>query len=57
MYGEWRGLYDGMGKRRKKAVVEKGEQYLYVNPGLGETGFMARIGVKPEVTVFTLRRK
>ena len=31
-------------------------QYIYVNPGLGETGFMARIGIPPEVTVITLKK-
>lgn len=32
-----------------------GRQYLYVNDGLGTTLFPARIGVKAEITVFTLR--
>ncbi len=32
-----------------------GRQYLYVNNGLGTTLFPARIGVKAEITVFTLR--
>lgn len=32
-----------------------GVQYLYVNDGLGETIFPARIGVPPEITVITLR--
>lgn len=32
-------------------------QYLYVNPGLGETIFPARIGVLPEITLITLRKK
>ena len=31
-----------------------GRQYLYVNDGLGETMFPARIGVPPEITVITL---
>lgn len=30
-------------------------QYLYVNPGLGETIFPARIGVLPEITLITLK--
>ena len=34
-----------------------GEQYLYVNDGLGETMFPARIGVPGEISVITLRRK
>lgn len=32
-------------------------QSLYVNPGLGETIFPARIGVRPEITVITLNRR
>ena len=31
------------------------QQYLYVNPGLGETIFPARIGVRPEITLITLK--
>ena len=31
------------------------QQYLYVNPGLGETIFPARIGVMPEITLITLK--
>lgn len=33
-----------------------GTQYLYVNPGLGYLGFPGRIGIRPEITVFTLSR-
>lgn len=33
------------------------EQYLYVNPGLGETIFPLRIGVMPEITLITLKCK
>ncbi len=48
VYKQARGLYTH--KRDKK----DGTQYLYVNPGLGETGLMARIGVPPEVTVILI---
>ena len=44
-FKEYRGLY------------ANGRQYLYVNPGLGETIFPARIGVMPEITLITLKRK
>ena len=44
MYHQYRGLY------------QKYWQYLYVNQGLGETIFPARIGCPPEVTLITLRR-
>ena len=44
MFRQFRGLY-----------TENG-QSLHVNPGLGETIFPARIGVRPEITLITLRR-
>ena len=45
LYDEYRGLYSENG------------QNLYVNVGLGETVFMARIGVMPEITLIELKRK
>jgi len=42
LFGQYRGLYTRNG------------QSIYVNPGLGETIFPARIGVRPEITVITL---
>ena len=44
MYKQYRGLY------------QKGKQYLYINIGLGETIFPARIGAPPEITLITLQR-
>ena len=44
MFKQFRGLY-----------TENG-QSLHVNPGLGETIFPARIGVRPEITLITLRQ-
>jgi predicted MPP superfamily phosphohydrolase len=44
-YKEYLGLY------------ESGMQYLYVNPGFGFIGFAGRIGVPPEITIITLRKK
>ena len=44
-YPEWGGLY------------REGEQYLYVNTGIGCTGWRVRIGVPPEVTLITLKEK
>lgn len=41
----WAGLYN------------KGNQYLYVNQGLGLIGFPGRVGINPEITIITLRRK
>ena len=43
MFPHYRGLYS------------TGSQYLHVNVGLGETIFPARIGVRPEITLITLR--
>lgn len=46
LFPQYRGLYSTAGH----------DQYLYVNPGLGETIFPARIGVRPEITLITLRQ-
>ncbi|HNW89331.1 MAG TPA: metallophosphoesterase [Bacteroidales bacterium] len=32
------------------------DQKLYVNPGLGYSGFSGRIGIRPEITLITLHR-
>jgi predicted MPP superfamily phosphohydrolase len=32
-------------------------QYLYVNQGLGTIGYAGRIGIKPEITIFTLLKE
>ena len=42
--------------RENSGLYRDGEQYLYVNDGLGETMFPARIGVPAEITVLTLRK-
>lgn len=44
LYKQWAGLY------------QEGEQYLYVNRGLGFLGYPGRVGILPEVTVLTLRK-
>ncbi|MBC6606992.1 metallophosphoesterase [Hymenobacter sp. BT188] len=44
VYKQWSGLYN------------KGQQYLYVNTGLGFIGYPGRVGFLPEITVFELRR-
>ncbi|MGM9868206.1 MAG: metallophosphoesterase [Sodaliphilus sp.] len=33
-----------------------GDEVLYVNSGVGEVGMLMRIGVKPEITVITLKK-
>ena len=45
IYEEWGGLYS------------EGEQSLYVNRGLGQTVFKARIGAMPEITLLELKHK
>ena len=45
MYKEWSGGYENL----------KGK--LYINDGIGNVGFFARIGARPEITVITLYKK
>ena len=42
-YKHWAGLYSENGKK------------LYVNRGLGYTGFPGRVGIRPEITLLTLK--
>jgi predicted MPP superfamily phosphohydrolase len=42
LYPRWEGLH------------QAGNQYMYVNTGLGYIGFPGRIGIPPEITVITL---
>ncbi len=42
-YKQWAGLY------------EKKDQFIYVNRGFGCVAFPGRIGIPPEITVFTLK--
>lgn len=44
IYPQWAGLY------------QNGEQYLYVNRGLGCLGYMGRVGINPEITVISLEK-
>ena len=43
--------------RQNKGLYSRNGQYLYVNIGLGETIFPARIGARPEITLITLRKQ
>lgn len=45
MYPQWAGIYERHGK------------YLYVNRGFGFLGFKGRLGIWPEITVITLKKK
>lgn len=42
VYKQWAGLY------------QEGEQQIYVNRGFGYLGYPGRVGMPPEITVFTL---
>lgn len=44
LYPEWSGLY------------KFDNQYLYVNQGFGFLGMPARIGIRPEITIITLKK-
>jgi predicted MPP superfamily phosphohydrolase len=45
LYKHWAGLY------------KEGDQYLYVNRGLGYLSFPGRVGIWPEITLLELRRE
>ncbi|PRZ00986.1 metallophosphoesterase [Marinilabilia salmonicolor] len=42
--------------KRWAGLYQVGKQFLYVNRGLGYLGMPARVGMPPEITVFTLKR-
>ena len=44
MYKQWARLY------------EEGKQKLYVNRGFGFIGYPGRVGILPEITLFTLKK-
>lgn len=44
IYECWSGLYENNGK------------YLYVNRGLGHIGYLGRAGMRPEITIITLKK-
>lgn len=43
LYSEWAGLY------------REAQQQIYVNVGYGYVGFPGRVGILPEITIFTLK--
>ena len=62
MFPQYRGLYSsdevsGTSGNADRETGARSQQYLYVNPGLGETIFPARIGVRPEITLITLKTR
>ncbi|MEX0601278.1 MAG: metallophosphoesterase, partial [Rhodothermales bacterium] len=49
-YERWGGLYS------EPRADGRGSQFLYVNRGLGTVGPPLRLGIRPEITLLTLRR-
>ena len=49
-YPRWAGLYE------EPRTDGEGEQLLYVNRGLGTVGPPLRLGIRPEITLLTLKR-
>ena len=43
--------------KQNKGLYSRNGKYLYVNIGLGETIFPARIGARPEITLITLTKQ
>jgi predicted MPP superfamily phosphohydrolase len=50
---EWSPL--GISQKRVAGIYENEGQYLYINRGLGGALYPGRVGVFPEITVFTLK--
>lgn len=50
IYEYWSGLYT-------QKMKTGNNQFLYVNNGLGTIGFPGRVGIRPEITLFILKRK
>lgn len=48
-YRQWAGLY------RENTTTEK-SQALYINRGFGFIGYPGRVGILPEITIFTLKQ-
>lgn len=65
MFDEYRGLYGKDGDsvlhfRHGRVPEDRSDEdlpLLYVNIGLGETAIPARVGTRPEITLFTLSHK
>lgn len=58
VYARWAGLYAEAraGDEERAGEAGRGPQYLYVNRGLGTVGPPIRLGIRPEITLVTLRR-
>ena len=55
MYERWAGLY-AEPVAGEPAGADAKRQFLYVNRGLGTVGPPVRLGIRPEITILTLRR-
>ncbi len=56
LYRRWAGLYAEERQETPHAMATDGHQLLYVNRGLGTIGPPLRLGIRPEITLLTLRR-
>lgn len=52
--GNWRWSPSRWAYRHWAGLYRENGQYLYVNRGLGYTGFPGRVGIRPEITLLTL---
>lgn len=50
IYKYWAGLYS-------QKLKNGNDQFLYVNRGLGNIGYPGRVGIRPEITLFILKKK
>ena len=54
--GQWRISPSMLLYKRWSGLYKEGEQYLYINDGIGYGLYPTRIGARPEITLFELRR-
>lgn len=56
-WGKWRWSPVKYKYRKWAGLYEEDNKYLYVNRGFGYIGYPGRLGIWPEITVFTFNRK
>ena len=53
--GQWRISPSMLLYKRWSGLYQEGEQYLYINDGIGYGLYPMRIGARPEITIFELK--
>ena len=53
--GDFAGVLFNMFTKQWAGLYAKADRYLYVNRGFGVLGYPGRVGILPEITVFTLQ--